>query len=101
MKFGPLLHWQTDGTWYYDAVTGKEMIYRENGRGDRYCKSVHALTSTPCQHIVSDGNRYLMFPELKECCKCCDSSKGCGSLSPNWLDDATYEGKHTLTFGVG
>ena len=94
-KFGPLFHWETDGTWYYDADAPggvAEAVYRANGRGDRYCKSIHAMTSTPCLHIVANGSRYIKFPELRECCKCCDSSKGCGGLSPAWLDDAEYQG---------
>ncbi|EFJ46721.1 hypothetical protein VOLCADRAFT_105384 [Volvox carteri f. nagariensis] len=82
----------TVGTWYYDAVAQKEAVYRQNGNGDRYCGSIHPFTQTPCVHIVSGGKRYLVFPQLGECCMCCTAEKGCGLLSPNWLQDASFEG---------
>ena len=36
-------------------------------------------------------NRYLVFPELKECCLCCNAENGCGILSATWLNGAEYQ----------
>eukprot|EP00798_Chlamydomonas_sp_ICE-L_P002413 gene2414-8728_t len=86
---------QTAGKWWYDADAGQEVITREDGRGDRYCGSIHPRTVTPCTHLVTDGKRYLVFPEIKECCLCCLDSQGCGAVSSNWLDGASFEGNQT------
>ncbi|GIL96686.1 hypothetical protein Vretimale_2444 [Volvox reticuliferus] len=87
---------RTAGTWYYDALSRKEAVFRENGNGDRYCGSVHPFTQTPCVHIITDGKRYLVFPELGECCMCCTAEMGCGILSPTWLQGASFEGTTTI-----
>mmetsp|Transcript_12974 Transcript_12974/g.35345 ORF Transcript_12974/g.35345 Transcript_12974/m.35345 type:complete len:240 (-) Transcript_12974:205-924(-) len=83
---------RTRGKWWYDAVAGVEVIDRVNGQGDRYCGSIHPFTPTPCRHLVTQGNRYLIFPELKQCCLCCVAAQGCGILSRRWLDDAEFLG---------
>ena len=72
------------------------MVYRGNGRSDRYCVSVHPLADTPCIHLATGGTRYLIFPQLGECCVCCTAAGGCGPLSPHWLDNATYQGEVQL-----
>lgn len=68
---------QTNGVWYYDGGNGAERLDRANGRGDRYCMSLHPLTDTPCTHLVAGGTRYLVFPQLKECCACCSAEQVC------------------------
>lgn len=90
----PLLGtWQTDGNWWYDYEQRAELVERANGRGDRYCKSVHPRSDTRCSHLVVSGTRYLVFPELQQCCACCAADKGCGVLSPEWLAGAEFGGK--------
>lgn len=84
---------KTSGKWWYDAVQNIEVIYRDNGKGDRYCGSVYPFKETPCRHVVIDGQRYLDFPHKSYCCKCCDADAGCGVLAPNWLDGAEYQGR--------
>lgn len=91
-----LFTWKTTGTWYYDSSQLTEKIVRANGRGDRYCGSIHPLTDTPCTHLVKEGRRYLIFPELSECCMCCTSEAGCGVLSPTWLQNATFQGVESI-----
>ncbi|KAG2485300.1 hypothetical protein HYH03_015974 [Edaphochlamys debaryana] len=86
----------TEGTWHYDALGLREAIHRDNGQGDRYCGSIHPFTETPCSHIVVEGNRYLVFPDLGECCLCCTAAKGCGILAPTWLTGAAFQGTVTL-----
>jgi hypothetical protein len=72
-------------------VRGAEVVERADGNGDRYCGSVHPFSRTPCRHVVVDSRRYLVFPELNDCCFCCDSGHGCGVLRPDWLDAADYQ----------
>ena len=85
------------GTFYYDAISMRYRVDRDNGRYDRYCgvSGPYALEDTPCIHYVVDGNRYLHYPEKNECCYCCNSSHGCGMMKTDWLSGATFEGKTT------
>ncbi|GAX84228.1 hypothetical protein CEUSTIGMA_g11651.t1 [Chlamydomonas eustigma] len=89
----------SEGKWWYDAANQNEIIYRKDGRGDRYCGGMHPINPTPCIHLVTQGNRYLIFPELQDCCLCCTAAKGCGILSPTWLDGAEYQGQE-VKFGL-
>ncbi|KAG1663607.1 hypothetical protein FOA52_009706 [Chlamydomonas sp. UWO 241] len=84
----------TNGTWWYDAESGVEVVTRADGRGDRFCGSIHSLDPTPCTNIVTGGYRYIVFPELNECCRCCSIEAGCGVTSHNWLagSDVKYLG---------
>lgn len=45
----------------------------------------------PSVAICNRHFRYLIFPELNECCLCCASDMGCGILSPSWLDGAEFQ----------
>jgi hypothetical protein len=83
---------KTSGKYYYDAINNYTRIDRENGEYDRYCGSVHYFTNTPCTHLVRDGKRYLIFPELNNCCLCCNQAHGCGILKRDWLSNATFIG---------
>ncbi|KAF6263736.1 hypothetical protein COO60DRAFT_340919 [Scenedesmus sp. NREL 46B-D3] len=89
-------NWQTEGRLLYDALQQVEVLHRANGKGDRYCMSIHPRTDTPCTHLVVAGQRYLIFPQLGECCRCCSSAGGCGILDPGWLDAAQYTGQATM-----
>ena len=80
---------ETKGSYYYNYDLMKYRMDRENGKFDRYCGSVYKLRDTPCSHYVSEGKRYLHFPEKDYCCMCCTSEKGCGILKPDWLEGAT------------
>ena len=82
----------TKGTFFYDSVSQRYRVDRDNGKWDRYCGSVYKLTDTPCQHFVFEGKRYLNFPEKNDCCYCCDSAHGCGILKRDWLTGAKFEG---------
>ncbi|WIA21661.1 hypothetical protein OEZ85_000833 [Tetradesmus obliquus] len=88
--------WSTEGSMLYDALQQVEVVHRANGKGDRYCLSIHPRSDAPCTHLVVSGQRYLIFPELGECCKCCSSAGGCGILDPDWLDAAEYTGQTTM-----
>jgi len=83
---------KTKGTYYYDFPNKRYRIDRENGRYDRYCgfNGIRAFQNTPCNQLVIDGMRWLIYPEKKECCQCCSAANGCGVLKPTWLSGAQF-----------
>ena len=80
----------TTGTIYYDWTMQRYALKRQNGNWDRYCGTVYMFTDTPCTHIVSNGLRYLHFPDQKYCCMCCSGVNGCGVLRPDWTAGAVF-----------
>jgi len=86
----------TTGTMYYDWTNKLYRIDRATGKRDKYCGSVKKLKDTPCSHLVIGDTRYIYYPELNFCCKCCSVQDGCGMLKPTWLQNATYDGQTTL-----
>ena len=91
----PVGTYKTKGEFYYDATNNRYRVDRENGRGDRYCwlNGLKVFSNTPCSHIVSEGKRYLHYPEKKSCCYCCNAAQGCGILKPTWLTGADFKGE--------
>lgn len=89
------------GAMYYDFPGRLFRIDRSSGKTDRYCGSVKS-EDTPCTHLVSAGERYLVFPDLSYCCKCCNDAQGCGIVSPDWMvqSNGTYLGRAPLTTPV-
>jgi hypothetical protein len=86
---------ETKGTISYDWKNKRYVITRENGKWDRYCGTVFPFRSTPCTHIVSEGQRYLYFPEKSYCCTCCTAAQGCGVLKPDWTEGAVFVREYT------
>ena len=80
------------GTYYYGYSTLNYRLDRSNGQYDPFCGigGPYANAPTPCNTYVSNGNRFLHYPEKNYCCYCCNSSNGCGVLKPTWMSDATY-----------
>ncbi len=101
----PFLSGKTTGKFYYDAAHHRSLTTRYsarfrlkrllpylvfhycrvNGKYDRYCGSERIGKSTACNHLVTNGIRYLVFPDLEFCCACCNAAAGCDILKPNWL----------------
>jgi hypothetical protein len=58
-----------------------------------------------CTHLVTGGQRFLIFPELRECCMCCaaaagaGASGGCGATLPDWLGSGQFVGVAPLRGG--
>lgn len=80
----------TYGAYLYDFghVGGpRARTDRATGKGDRYCATVKS-DDTPCTHLVVGGERYLVFPALTYCCKCCTDAQGCGVVTPTWMVDS-------------
>ena len=84
-------HFNT-GSYYYNYSLPGYKIYRSNGEYDKFCgiSGTYAGINTPCAHIVTKGNRFLYYPELNQCCYCCNTNNGCGVLFPGWFSNATY-----------
>ena len=61
----------TKGTYYYDYANRRYRVDRDNGRYDRYCgfNGVRAFQNTPCTQLVTQGVRWLIYPEYKDCCQ--------------------------------
>ncbi|CAI2380783.1 unnamed protein product [Moneuplotes crassus] len=94
-KYGPLKR-STNGSFFYDAASGRYKITRENGHYDRYCgiNGLKIFQNTPCEQIVdASGDRYIHYPKKNQCCFCCDSAHGCGILKPNWQQGAEFLGQ--------
>jgi len=88
----PLIGTQTTtGTFYYDSINKTYRVDRSNGHYDRYCGTIYPFSNTPCSHIVSEGKRYLYFPDKNYCCYCCSDEHGCGILKTDWLSGAKFE----------
>ena len=85
----------TNGSFYYDFVNKMYAIYRDNGKRDRYCglNGLYFFYNTPCTQYVSEGIRYIHYPEYNDCCACCDAAHGCGILKPDWLSGAEFIGE--------
>lgn len=79
---------ENSGSFFYDWTNNRYRVDRDDGKFDRYCGSVYKFTSTPCSHIVTEGKRYLYFPEKDYCCYCCDAAHGCGLTRPDWVGAA-------------
>ena len=98
ISYGPVER-ETEGRMLFDAESAygpAERVDREDGIADRYCGTAKPFRKTPCSHIVANQTRYLAFPELKECCYCCDSTHGCGPLTVDWTSNASYVGPDTV-----
>ena len=89
----------SNGTGYYaldlgyDNGKGAQAIFRSDGTST-ICGKFHA--NTPCTQLAVGGQRYLVFPELGECCTCCSWKQGCGPILPQWTKNARYEGRQTI-----
>ena len=85
-------HIRVSGKYYYDSERGYTRVDRVDGKFDRVCGSITPNVTTPCTSLTRDGKRYIVFPERRSCCMCCDQAHGCGILKPDWLKTAKYEG---------
>lgn len=85
------------GQIHYDADRNMQRIDRTDGKYEMICGSIQPNISTACTQLVRDNKTYLIFPERRVCCMCCDSAHGCGILKRDWLKEAKYEGNETIS----
>ena len=79
------------GDTYYDATHNRSRFDKGNGAYDELCNSVLA-GNLVCVNLVTNGKRYIYFPQVRKGCYCCDAEHGCGILRRDWLNGAKYEG---------
>ncbi|CAE7945067.1 unnamed protein product [Symbiodinium necroappetens] len=80
---------------YYASDTrptvGASRITFADGSRDHLCSYYH--TNTSCEQLTTGGFRYLYFPKVEDCCKCCTYTTGsyeCGGpVGPRWVSNAT------------
>jgi len=77
------------------------LITMEDGSLDHLCSAYH--NNTPCTELAAAGWRWLVWPKLQHCCKCCTIAEGCGPLNPTWLQNASghlsYKGIESIPHG--
>lgn len=83
----------TTGRFYYDAKREAMRVDRQDGVHDMVCNSILPNISTICTQLIRDKKRYIIHPERRACCMCCDAAHGCGILKRDWLSTATYLGE--------
>ena len=81
----------------YDYDKGFQRVDRHDGKFDMICNSIVPNVTTPCTQLIRDSKRYIVFPERRTCCMCCDAAHGCGVLSPDWLKGSKFEGEETIS----
>ncbi|KAJ3448871.1 hypothetical protein M0813_27791 [Anaeramoeba flamelloides] len=81
------------GMMYYDWTNNKERLDSDKSQKDSFCSTVYP-TDEKCIQVVKDSWRYIYVPNYEggKCCKCCNTTMGCGIMKNNWLDGATYIG---------
>ena len=75
----------------YSLTQSAERIVLSDGTRDHLCSALH--NNTACTQLTVAGFRFLDFPALDECCKCCSYASGsyeCGGpLGPQWVSNMT------------
>lgn len=93
----PSVATRATGRFNYDAKRDVMRIDRSNGIHDLICGSVLPNITTPCTQLIRDKKRYVVFPERRMCCMCCDQAHGCGTLKRDWLATAKFEGQEVIS----
>lgn len=76
---------EVTGMFYYDYTKKRMRITRTSCRGDRFAGNTRLFDNSPCDHIiVSNGSRFLYWPQRKHCCYCC-GPRFCSALKPEWI----------------
>ncbi|CAJ1339811.1 unnamed protein product [Effrenium voratum] len=85
---------RTSGLYATDSRAGvaASRITFADGTRDHLCSAFH--NNTRCEQLMTVGGfRYLYFPQVKDCCKCCTYATGtyeCGGpVGPRWVSNAT------------
>ena len=74
-----------------------QKVTYQNGQYETICGSVLPGINTICTQLVTKSNLYVIYPELKQCCRCCNSVSGCGVKNPNWLAWYSFQGEENLS----
>lgn len=78
------------GRFYFDSKREMMRIDRIDGQFDRFCRSILPNVSSPCTMLIRDKKRFIVHPQRRQCCMCCDQAHGCGILKRDWLSTSKY-----------
>lgn len=81
------------GKFWFDSKRAMMRVDKQDGQYDAICGSVLPNVTTACTQLIRDGKRYVVYPQRRQCCMCCDKEHGCGVLRRDWLSTAKYEGE--------
>lgn len=81
---------RVSGRFYFDSKRDMMRVDRTDGSLDFICGSVLPKVVTACTQLIRDKKRYLMYPQRRQCCVCCDQAHGCGTLKRDWLSTSKY-----------
>ena len=87
---------RTTAAMYYDSRNNQLRVDRQDGRSEPVCASIMPNKQTPCTQIVREDKLYMIYPEFRYCCMCCDAAHGCGVMARDWLKSAVYQGEESL-----
>lgn len=99
---------QNNGSFHYDIANHRSVWVHGKGQVDNWCQcaglkeNTHAscsIVAAPSDKESSGGATYLVFKDIKKCCKLGTYEKGFGPLKPNWLSDANKSGSFTANDG--
>lgn len=90
-------HMRVSGRFYFDSKRDMMRVDRLDGVHDMICGSILPNVSSPCTMLIRDKKRWIVLPQRRMCCMCCDQAHGCGTLKRDWLSTAKYEGEETLS----
>lgn len=95
---------ETDGIYALGVDSDGEragLITMADGTLDHLGAYFH--TGIEYQMIMTRGWRWLVWPQVRQCCRCCSFQLGCGPVDGTWLQNATghttYKGTDELPFG--
>ena len=71
-------------------------VDRLDGQHDMFCSSVLPNVSTPCTLLMRENKRYIVYPQKRLCCYCCDTAHGCGVPERHFLNQTTFVGYESL-----
>lgn len=79
-----------------------EVLTLTDGTRDHLCAGFH--NDTACTMLTTRGWKWLVWPDVSRCCKCCSDETDCGPLVPTWLQNASgnifFEGVASVTLGA-
>jgi hypothetical protein len=88
---------RTNGRFFYDTKRNVERSDISSGTRDDFCRSVFGdSANTTCTHLFRDSKLYIISPQRRTGCFCCDAAHGCKVHDRNWLKDAKYEGEEKI-----
>jgi hypothetical protein len=65
-------------------------VDRTDGQYDLVCGSIAPNLTLACIQLIRDGKRYVIIPQQRRCCMCCDAAHGCGVMRRDWLSTSKY-----------